>query len=116
MPEITYKLTINAAPAKVYEALTHAKHIAGWWTPDCTADQKVGGVARFEFKGPTGKLDGYSEMRIERLVPGKLVEWKCVDQKYGSSNDWIGTTVRFQLSPSAQSGTDLNFVHLDWKN
>jgi len=116
MPEITYKLTINASPKKVFEALTDQKHIAGWWTPDTTADQKEGGYARFEFKGPDGKLDGYSRMRIERLVPGKLVEWKCLEQDYQGINDWIGTTIRFRLSENAQQGTDLDFAHVDWQN
>jgi len=116
MPAITYQLTINAAPAKVFEALTHPKHIAGWWTPDCTADQKEGGRARFEFKSAEGKLDGYSVMRIVRLVPGKLVEWKCLEQDYQGIKDWIGTTIRFRLSSNAQQGTDLDFAHLDWQN
>jgi len=55
-------------------------------------------------------------MRIKQLVPGKLVEWKCVDQDYQGFKDWVGTTIRFRLSPNAQGGTDADFAHLDWKN
>jgi len=110
MPEIIYKLTINAAPAKVFDALTDPKHIARWWTPDCTADQKEGGRARFEFKNSDGKLDGYSVMRIEKLVPNERVEWKCLEQDYQGIQDWVGTSIRFSLSPN-QQGTDLAFVH-----
>jgi len=76
------KLTINADPTKIFEALTQAKHVAAWWTPDCTVKLKVGGFARFEFKGAGGRLDGFSRMRIEKLNPGSLVERKCVDQDY----------------------------------
>jgi len=115
MPEITHTLTINAAPNKVFEALTDQKHLARWWTPDCTADLKEGGLARFEFKAANGKLDGYSVMRIVRLVPGKLVEWKCLEQDYQGIRDWVGTTIRFSLSPNEQ-GTDLDLAHLDWQN
>jgi len=116
MPEITYKATINASPSRVFDALTEQKHIAAWWTPDCTVEQKVGGHATFEFKGPDGRLDGYSLMRIEKLVPGLLVEWKCIEQDYQGLNDWIGTTIRFRLTENSQKGTELDFAHIDWKN
>jgi uncharacterized protein YndB with AHSA1/START domain len=116
MPEITCKLSINASPARVFDALTEQIHIAQWWTPDCTVEQKVGGHATFEFRGPSGQLDGYSLMRIEKLIPGQLVEWKCLEQDYQGINDWIGTTIRFRLAENAQKGTDLDFAHLGWKN
>ncbi len=116
MPEITYKLTINVAPEQVFHALIDPKHIAGWWTPDCTTDQKAGGFVNLEFKGRNGHLDGFGRMRIEKLVPGQLVEWKCVDQDYGGINDWIGTTLRFRLSGNGRGGTDLDFAHTDWKS
>ncbi len=116
MPQITYKLTINATPKQVFQALIDPKDIAGWWTPDCTTDQKAGGFINLEFKGRNGQLDGFSRMRIEELVPGQLVEWKCIDQNYGGINDWIGTTVRFRLSENSQGGTDLDFAHVNWKS
>jgi uncharacterized protein YndB with AHSA1/START domain len=69
MPDIRYKVTLNASPARVFDALTDQNHIAGWWTPDCTVEQKVGGHATFEFKNADGGLDGYILMRIQKLVP-----------------------------------------------
>lgn len=116
MPEITNKLTINAAPQKVFEALTNQKHIARWWTPDCTADQKAGGFVKLEFKARHGKLDGYTRLHIEKLVPGELVEWKCVEQDFGGIHDWIGTTIRFRLAENSRQGTNIDFAHVDWKN
>jgi len=116
MPEIKYKFTIHASPARVFDALTDQRHIAGWWTPDCTVEQTVGGHATFEFKGRDSRLDGYSLMRIEKLVPEQLVEWKCIEQDYQGINDWVGTTIRFRLSGDAQQGTDIDFAHVDWKN
>jgi len=116
MPEITYKFTIDASPAMVFDALTDQQHIAQWWTPDCTVERRVGGHATFEFKGSTGKLDGYALMHIENLLPGKLVVWKCVEQDYQGINDWVGTTVRFRLADNGRGGTDMDFAHLDWKS
>jgi len=115
MPEITYQCTINASPARVYDALTDQAHVAKWWTPDCTLEHRVGGHATFEFKAADGRPDGYSLMRIEKLVPGALVEWKCVEQDYQGNTDWIGTSIRFRLSENSQKGTDLDFSHADWK-
>lgn len=115
MPEIAFQFTLDSSPTKVFDALTDPRHIAGWWT-ECTSDQRAGGSARFEFRNAGGTLDGYTQVRIEQLVPGKLVEWKCVDQDYQGLSDWIGTAIRFRLSPNVQGGTDVDFAHLDWKN
>jgi uncharacterized protein YndB with AHSA1/START domain len=116
MPDITYKVTLKAPAARVFDALTDQNHIAGWWTPDCTVEQRVGGHATFEFKGADGRLDGRVLMRIEKLVPNKLVEWKCIEQDYQGLSDWIGTTVRFRLADNGQGGTELDFAHLDWQS
>ena len=116
MPEIRYEFRIRAAPARVFEALTKAKRVAKWWTPDCRLDQKAGGFATFRFKNDDGGLDGYSRMAIEQLVPDKLVEWRCVEQDYQGMSDWVGTTIRFELADDGQGGTELDFAHLDWKN
>lgn len=116
MPEITYRFSVDASPSRVFDALTDQSHVAKWWTPDCTLDQKAGGHATFEFKGADGRLDGYSLMRIEKLVPGELVEWKCIEQDYQGNTDWIGTTVRFRLADNGRGGTEVDFAHLDWKS
>jgi uncharacterized protein YndB with AHSA1/START domain len=116
MPDITYKFSVNASPSRVFDALTDENHISRWWTPDCTLDGKAGGHATFEFKNANGRLDGYSLMRIEKLVPGELVEWKCIEQDYQGNNDWIGTTIRFRLSDNGRGGTNIDFAHLDWKS
>lgn len=116
MPEIRHNLSINATPQRVFEALTNAENIAGWWTPDCAADQNVGGFVEVEFKARDGNLDGRTRLRIEQLAPGKIVEWKCVEQSYQGISDWVGTTIRFRLTENPQDGTDIDFAHVDWKN
>ena len=116
MPDIRYQLTINASPSRVFDALTDQVHVARWWTPDCTLEQKSGGHATLEFKAADGHLDGYSLMRIEKLIPAQLVQWKCLEQDYQGNTDWIGTTIRFRLSPNGRGGTDIDFAHLDWKD
>ena len=116
MPEITYKFVINASPTRVFEALTDQNQVAKWWTPDCTLAAKAGGQARFEFKNADGRLDGYSLMSIEKLIPGQFVQWKCIEQDYQGNRDWIGTAIRFHLSDNGRGGTEVDFAHLDWKS
>jgi uncharacterized protein YndB with AHSA1/START domain len=116
MADISNKVTINVPANKVFEALTEQKHLAAWWTDDCVADKTVGGKANFEFDAPDGSQDGYAHMRIEKLVPGKLVESKCIDQSFRGMKDWIGTTIRFNLSENGPDKTNLDFIHSGWKD
>jgi uncharacterized protein YndB with AHSA1/START domain len=112
MPAIIYKVLIHAAPGKVFDALTQPRHLAAWWTPDCSAEARVGGQVRLEFRAADGTLDGVGVMRIEQLVPGTLLEWQCIAQDYKGETDWLGTTIRFVLSADGHGGTVLDFTHI----
>jgi len=111
MPDIKLNIKINAEPKKVYEALTEQKHLALWWTPDCKAEPIEDSEARFDFN-PYGD---YVVVRVEKLEPNKLVEWEVTDSKMLATEDWIGTTITFELSGDNGS-TNLNFIHKDWKS
>ena len=112
MVDININVTINAPPQKVYEALTQEKHLKLWWTPDSKAEPKVGSEAKFEFKD----YGDYIVFNVEKLEPNKLVEWKVTDSKMGGTPEWNGTTVSFELAENENGGTDLNFIHKDWKD
>lgn len=98
---IYHRLLILAPVEKVYEALTTQKGLAGWWTPDTTAQPETGSIARFAF-GP----EYFKEMRIEELSPYSKVKWQCI-QGY---EDWVGTTLTFELEPHPK-GCILSFRH-----
>ena len=42
MADIMHQLTIDAAPARVYEALTTQNGLAHWWTQDTEAEAEIG--------------------------------------------------------------------------
>ena len=94
----------NATTDQVYAALATLDGLSGWWTEKTTGDTEVGGVIGFQF-GP-----GHIEMKVLELHPGRLVRWEVV----GGPDEWIGTTVRFDL---AQVGdyTTVKFKHEGWR-
>lgn len=105
MKSICHRLSIKVSPGKVYEALTEEKGLSGWWTPETKAKPEVNSIARFAF-GPTY----FKEMKITKLEPNSKVEWQCIT----GYEDWIGTTVTFELTPN-DKGTALILRHEGWK-
>ena len=105
MKSIYHRLVIEAPADKVYEAITTQEGLAAWWTPHTKAKPVVGNVNRFEFG------DGYhKEMKVDVLTPAQRVKWVCIE----GYEDWIGTTVTFELQPH-KKGTVLLFHHDGFK-
>jgi uncharacterized protein YndB with AHSA1/START domain len=44
MRTILHVVDIDASPDAVYEAIATAKGLAGWWTTQVSADERVGGI------------------------------------------------------------------------
>jgi len=104
---------IIAAPAaSVYEALTTAKGLQGWWTATCEVGAEAGALSTFWF-GQT-----HNVMRIERLEPDREVVWRCVKQHHHApsqltrTDEWIGTRLVFQLAAPTPASTILEFEHI----
>lgn len=111
MKHYTQSILIAAAPAAVYDALTTAQGLRGWWSKDCDVDNRVGGELRFRF-GPH-----YKHMRIEKLEPDSEVRWRCtvahIDvDRFTRKDEWVGTELVFHLSSAAQGQTRLDFEHV----
>jgi len=104
MADIKMKLTIKAAPGKVYEAITTQEGTANWWCKDTIAKPEIGFMNVFTF----GKIR--NEFEVVDLKADKRVEWKGID----SIDEWIGTRVSFDLEEK-DGNTVLRFAHSDWK-
>lgn len=105
------KLIIKTSPQKLYEAITTAKGLASWWTDQIELYPQLGGTATFRFQ-----KDVYVVMKIGKLVPGKTVVWKCVEQYFPmkgteKTDEWVGTTVRFEILENKDGTTMLTFIH-----
>jgi len=49
MQDLRHQISIVATPQQVYAALTTPTGLAGWWTADAHAEQKIGGKAEYGF-------------------------------------------------------------------
>jgi uncharacterized protein YndB with AHSA1/START domain len=104
MADIKHTLVIKTAPAKVYEAITTQAGLSGWWAKQTTAKPEVGFINVFTF----GTIR--NEFKVTGLDANKRAEWKCIN----SIDEWIGTTVTFELEEK-DGNTTLRFTHGGWK-
>lgn len=113
MPDRSFelKVTLNAAPTRVYEMLATERGVKAWWTPDCEVGGAVGDRAVFRFG------DMVDVMRIDALEPGREIRWHVLEQtnrlSEGASDntEWVGTDIIFRLSQNDDGGTNLHFRH-----
>jgi len=111
MTHYQQRLVIEAEPAVVYAALTTTHGLRGWWSEDCHADSRVGGLLNFGF-GACSK-----QMRVERLVATQEVAWLCTRAHIDAAgvtrpDEWVGTEMVFRLAPDGEGRTVLQFEHL----
>ncbi len=105
MPNIKHYLNINAPVEVVFKAITEQEGLSKWWTEETVASVKLNSVAEFKFG------DLYQcKMNVSNLLPGKKVEWKCVD----GADEWIGTSIVFEMEED-EGNTVLKFSHSGWK-
>jgi uncharacterized protein YndB with AHSA1/START domain len=105
MPNMVHRMGIRATPRKVYAALTVQKGLAGWWTTNTRESPKVGAILQFRF----GR-HGFTGMKVVRLVPGRQVQWRCVD----GAEEWIGTRLTFDLKRESRR-TIVLFSQRGWR-
>jgi uncharacterized protein YndB with AHSA1/START domain len=108
MAEILHRITIDAGPDRVFDALTVSEGLQSWWTQDSTATPEIGSVALFKFVQGTIVF----RMRVEDLIPGKKVAWSCL----GDLQEWEGTRLTWELESTENGGTDLRFAHSGWNS
>ena len=96
------RLTIAAPAEAVFDALTTIEGLAGWWTP-VTGDGLAGGELTFSF-GPGSQ----AVMRVDAAEPGAGVRWTSLACQV---EDWVGTTLHFDIEATPAAGTELRFRH-----
>lgn len=106
------EIHFKAPASALYAALSTQAGLRGWWTQTSTADETVGGQARFEFG------ESYKLMRIETLRPERQVRWRCLESRIRvpgrtlRENEWAGTTIVFRINGDTPTHTVLRFEHL----
>jgi len=98
--QTTVDLTVS--PDAVFETLTTTSGVSGWWGP-ATGSAARGGVLEMTFG------EHVVRFRVTHADRPTLVRWETVDCDV--MPDWVGTTIAFELSPSANGGTTVHFRH-----
>lgn len=107
MVSIRHRVGIYAPQEQVYEAVATCEGLASWWTRKVEGDTTPGGMLRFFFGAPEPRV----VVEVVEADAPRCVVWRCVD----SAEEWIGTTMTFDLKPGAEGETALMFTHADWR-
>jgi len=110
MHAIKDEARIEAAPGKVYEALTTEAGYRKWWNAVAEVPDRTGGEARLRFV-KDGQPVGMT-FRIDERRPDELVRWSCVGHDMPS---WIGTTLTWKIA-KAGGGSVVTLEHAGWKD
>ena len=102
MSAIVEELTIEAAPQRVWGAITQQDEIVQWWSDDARVKPEVGSLGEFRFRPPAGVL----QFEVAELNEGSKVHWIS---RQGPPQ-WAGTSVTWQLTP-VPNGTKVVFTH-----
>lgn len=108
----TTSLTVAAPPAAVFAAIND---IRGWWSEEVDGQTDAQGE-QFTFHGHDEghTVEHVSLIRVEALVPERLVVWRVLDNKMSfvaDQREWLNTEIRFELTPTG-TGTELRFAHV----
>ena len=102
MSAIVEELTIEAAPQRVWGAITQPDEIVRWWAEEARVKPEVGSLGEFRFRPPAGIL----QFEVAELDEGAKVRWIS---RQGPPH-WAGTSVTWQLTP-IHNGTRVVFTH-----
>lgn len=114
MDDFELMLEFDAAPETVYAAIGSHEGPAAWWTRFAQMGEGVGALHDFQFPG----AGFFAKMKVVAMEPPVLVEWECVDSRHppetgwSDLSDWVGTSLRFEITPSEHGGTLLHFTHI----
>src|SRR5579864_7595065 len=115
MADFVHEIDISAGVEAVRRLI--AQHGDEWWTTNAVIDGEEGGICNFQFPD-AGFAAG---VRVLQNTP-ELVEWRCISSIQSASTlsanggtdpqEWVGTTIRFELSAAAADVTHLRLRHL----
>jgi quinol monooxygenase YgiN len=115
MADFVHEIEIAADAESVRNLI--ASHGDQWWTTNATIDDREGGTCAFRF--PSAGF--HALVRLTRNA-SDLVEWRCIDSTLSPTSlkasggtdprEWVGTTIRFHLTPLEYARTRLRLEHL----
>ena len=105
MPDIIHEFPISADVSRVFDAVSTPAGLDQWWTLRSDGAPSFNALYALDF-GPGYEWRAHvSECEKDRVFELQLVE---------AMPDWIGTRVRFELTPIDASHTQVVFTHVGW--
>ena len=104
MPEIEHEIKIKASPSAVFEALTTADGLSGWYAEEVASSN--GGWA---FTHHSKDALKFAFEVTESESPSK-VAWRCTE----GPNQAKGTMTSYLLSDTGDGRTLVEFSHTEW--
>ncbi len=105
MAKISQKITIQAAPDRVFKVLSTAEGLKGWYTPQLEGSVGEGKDVVFKFAGQEP-----FRWRVVESTPNSQLRWECVAGPGAAA----GTTATFRLSDKGDGRTSVEFDHDGW--
>ncbi len=105
MAKSSHRIRVQAAPDKVYQALTTKPGLQGWFTSDVEGDVREGQDITMSFSGKQP-----FEWRLAQFKPTSRVYWECLAGP-GSAK---GTTVTYLLNGQGEGQTVIECDHDGW--
>ena len=110
MVDIIHRVGIKAPAQRVFEAVSSAAGVGGWWSKEASGGSAAGETMTFAFHSPAGDHLGTFVMEIRELTPGKRASWRVLE----GPPEWVGTDIEFDLKEEGGQTTVL-FGHRNWK-
>ncbi|HXW67391.1 MAG TPA: hypothetical protein VEL82_05910 [Thermoplasmata archaeon] len=100
---VTRTLEVDASANDVFETVSTAGGLRGWWCKNIDGSDKEGSKLVLKFPNDVWTLSLVKATRPAR------VEWKVVDQS--EKKELIGTKILFQIGSKGASRSELRFLH-----
>jgi len=99
-------MSFQAPADAVFDALTTPSSLVRWWTSWTTISGSglAGGELTFVFG------DDRLVMRVDQAERPSVVRWTAL-ASFEPVQDWVGTTISFDVSPTETGGSRLHFRH-----
>ncbi len=109
MVDIIHKLGVRAPLPRVYEALSTAAGVAGWWTTETQGSADASGSLEVRFSDH-GEEKGRMSFAVEAKGPERTLRWRCT----AGPEEWLGTEITFTLELRGEQ-TIVLFGHRNWR-
>jgi uncharacterized protein YndB with AHSA1/START domain len=103
MPDIHHLIQIQAKPETMFPLIATPGGLSKWWAEDVFDETSTECSLGFFNRGTIYRLSRQSGALVQKVV------WKCE-----SGKEWQGTTITFEVAPSA-AGSSLRFAHAGWQ-